>query len=291
MESITDAPPLIIILGQTATGKSRLALKLAQHFGGEIIAADSRTVYQGMDIGTAKPTAEEQKIVRHHLLDILSPTETFSAADFQKHCNEAIADIAGRGKIPFMVGGTGLYIDAVAYNFSFRPLADSIQRRALEEMSVDQLQSLLAEKGIDLPSNSRNPRHLVRTLETDGERPLKQTLRPNTLLLGLSIDAEAHAAKLRSRIEGMLNDGLVDEVRELVRRYGWDAPGLQTPGYRDAKPYLEGRESLEAFKDRLVRNHRLFAKRQKTWFKRDPNIHWISNLNEAVDLITTFLNK
>src|SRR5688572_25180412 len=168
--------PLIVILGPTASGKSALALGLAKQFGGEIIAADSRTVYRGMDIGTAKPSVEEQRQVRHHLIDVVSPDGPFTVADFQRLAFDAIADIGARAKTPLLVGGSGLYIDAVIYNFSFREPSNGLGRSKLQMLSVDQLQELLEEQGIPLPENKKNPRHLIRALETAGEVPQRQAL-------------------------------------------------------------------------------------------------------------------
>ena len=157
MESTSKDTPLVVVLGQTGSGKSAVAMELAERFDGEIIAADSRTVYRGMDIGTAKPTKQDQNQIRHHLLDVVNPNELFSVAAFQTQAQAAIEDIASRNKIPFLVGGSGLYIDAVIYNFSFRRPPDETRRRALQKMTVEELQSLLAKQDIPLPKNSKNP--------------------------------------------------------------------------------------------------------------------------------------
>lgn len=291
MESISDNTPLIVIVGQTASGKSALALRLAQQYNGEIVAADSRTVYRGMDIGTAKPTTEEQRLVRHHLLDIADPGQQFTVADFQRLAGQAITDIADRGHVPFLVGGSGLYVDAVLYNFSLRPLADPFERERLERLSVEELQDELAEQQIPLPFNSQNKRHLIRTLETKGQLPQKGQLRPNTLVIGVSRERDMLEQDITRRVDAMLEAGFVDEVRRLSDRYGWDAPGLQAPGYRAFRSYVEGDSSIEEARQQFIQNDLRYAKRQKTWFKRNPDIHWISNPEGSVDLVTTFLNK
>jgi tRNA dimethylallyltransferase len=291
VESVTDDTPLIVIVGQTASGKSALALRLAQQFDGEIIAADSRTVYRGMDIGTAKPTAAERAVVPHHLIDVVTPDESFNVADFQRLANEAIADIARRGKLPILVGGTGLYVDAVIYNFGFRPTADPHTRQALEALSVAELQERLAEQGIELPDNDHNPRHLVRALEAGGVVGARSPLRPHTLVLGLQVNSEALEQKITQRVDDMVATGLVDEVRLLANQYGWATPALLAPAYKAFRPYLAGVASLEEAKQQFVRFDLQYAKRQKTWFKRNADIQWISNPDEAVDLVTTLLNK
>jgi tRNA dimethylallyltransferase len=266
-------------------------MELARSFNGEIIAADSRTVYKGMDIGTAKPSAQDQKAVRHHLLDIVAPNEPFTVAEFQVRVKGALADIASRGKVPFLVGGSGLYIDAVIYNFTFRRPANETQRRALQNMTVDELQTVIEEEGINLPNNKQNPRHLVRTLETEGELPQKSTLRPNTLIIGLLKDKEELEARIRQRVDAMVEQGFVGEVKDLSERYGWEIPALQAPGYKAFRLYLAGHTSLESAKQQFIQHDLQYAKRQKTWFKRNKDIVWISNPDEAVDLVTTFLNK
>lgn len=291
MESVTDNSPLVVILGQTASGKSALAMDLAIRFGGEIIAADSRTIYRGMDIGTAKPSAEDQSRVRHHLLDVVNPDQSFTAADFQRLANEAIDDISGRGKLPILVGGSGLYVDAVIYDFGFRRQADDGQRSKLERLSVGELQNLIVGRGIALPENKGNARHLIRTLETDGELPRRQGLRPRTLVIGLLKEKEELVETIRLRVDEMVGRGFIDEVGKVVEKYGWDAPALQAPGYKAFRPYVAGQITLDEAKRQFVQNDVRYAKRQKTWFKRNPDINWISKSEDAVDLVTTFLNK
>lgn len=291
MESNTNPAPLIVILGQTASGKSALALKLAERFGGEIICADSRTIYKGMNIGTAKPTADDQRLIPHHLLNIVSPDERFSAAQFQALAFKKIDEISARGKIPFLVGGSGLYIDAIIYDFTFRPQAEPAERARLESLTVSQLQAELRQKDLPLPANNQNKRHLIRTLETGGASSTRRKLRPNTLVLGIEVEQNLLKNRIYSRVEQMVRSGFVDEVSQLASRYGWDAPGLQAPGYRAFRLYLEGRHTLEQTSQLFAREHLHYAKRQKTWFKRNHDIHWISNSEDSVDLITTFLNK
>ncbi len=284
-------PPLVVIVGPTASGKSALAMRLARQFDGEIIAADSRTVYRGMDIGTAKPTPQDQQIVKHHLIDVVEPNERFTVADFKNCAVAAIADIAARGKTPFLVGGSGLYIDAVLYNFTFRKPANVSERERFEVMSVEALQALLAERAIALPANKSNPRHLIRSLETNGQTPERAALRPNTLILGIGMSKEALELAIRERIDRMIEGGFIQEVETLATQYGQSLSAFDTPGYKEFKLYLDGELSLEEAKQQFVRAHLQYAKRQMTWFKRNKDIVWISKTEGAVDLVTTFLNK
>lgn len=291
MEPKSDATPLIAIVGETASGKSALALRLAQRFNGEIIAADSRTVYEGMDIGTAKPTHEERLAVPHHLLDVVTPDKPFSVAVFKRLAEVAIADIASRGNVPFLVGGTGLYVDAVVYNFSFRQKADEALRQQLERLDVEALQEMIQEQDLPMPENKQNPRHLIRAIETKGELPEKHDLRPRTLLLGLRIDHDTLLRKITARVDLMVEQGFVREIARVAEQYGWGAPALQAPGYRAFRAYLLGSGTLDEAKTAFVRNDMQLAKRQRTWFKRNKSIHWISKEEEAADLITTLLSK
>ena len=286
---MTDA--LIVIVGTTASGKTALALELAEKFGGEVICADSRTVYRGMDIGTAKPTLEEQERVAHHLIDVVDPNERFSAAQFKEQAIAAIADIHSRGKLPILVGGTGLYIDAVIFDFQFVEIKDESLRQTLEQLSVEELQREITRLGYVMPENSKNKRYLVRTIERHGETGSKRELRPNTVAIGIAASREVIRQRIENRVEAMFAEGFVDEAKSLVRVFGETAPAFLATGYKAVIPYLRGEISIEQAKADFVKNDYHLAKRQETWFKRNKSIQWVTNPSTAVDITTTFLNN
>ncbi len=292
MASRTDDTPLVVVLGVTGSGKSALGLELARLFNGEIIAADSRTVYKGMDISTAKPTAFERIAVNHSLIDVADPDQTFTVADFKLKAEEAISSIASRSKLPILVGGTGLYIDALLYNFVLRPLSiDEGLRHELSKLSVEELQERILQNGYEFPKDKLNPRRLIRVIESAGAQSDRVGLRPNTLLLGLNLDRGELRRRLELRVDSMMASGLVDEIQVLSKRYGWEAPALQTPGFKAFRGYLNGELSLDAAKQSFVQNDMNLAKRQYTWFKRNKDVHWVKDKEEAVGLVTTFLSK
>lgn len=281
------AGPLIVIVGPTASGKSQLALDLAVQFNGEIICADSRTIYKGMDIGTAKPTASERRSIRHYLLDEISPDQPFTAAEFKAAALAAITDITRRGKLPIMAGGTGLYIDGVIFDFAFLPPVPLEEREELQRMTVEELRQRLINQGIPLPNNDRNARHLIRALETNGAIPVKKGLRPDTLVLGIDKSKDEIQKRIAERVKAMISQGLESEAKALAKKYGWDAPGLSAVGYRE---WRQGDEA-EATSEAIVRDTAQYAKRQRTWFKRNPNINWVKNNSEAVKLLNNFLQE
>lgn len=252
--------PLVVIVGETASGKTALGIELAERFNGEVICADSRTIYRGMDIGTAKPTIAEQARVPHHLLDIRNPDEPYSAAEFQRDAQQAIADIEARGKLPIMVGGSGLYIDAVIYDYQFTDGAG--------------------------PRNPANPRHLAA-----GVGPTNRQLRANTLVLGITRDREDLQQRITQRVHAMLDAGLVKEVQGLVVRYGRDPVAFRGICYQYFADYLDGAVTLDEATQKFIRGDMLLAKKQRTWFKRNKSIQWLDNRGKAVAITTTFLNN
>lgn len=286
MDTADQSIPLIVIVGPTASGKSALGLRLAQELGGEIICADSRTVYIGMDIGTAKPSNEERATVPHHLLDVVESDETFTAAEFKRRSEELVEAIYRRGNVPIVVGGTGLYIDGLIFNYAFLPPVDSEDREELQSLSVEALQARINEKNIPMPENRQNKRHLVRALETNGAVAVKQGLRKHTLVLGIEVGKEDLQARVTLRTDKMISSGLESEVARLAEHYGWDAPGLTAVGYRE----WQGATPAEA-RSLIIRDTMQYAKRQRTWFRRNPHITWVKNDSEAERLTKQFIQQ
>lgn len=256
--------PLVVIVGETASGKSDLAIELAQKFKGEIIAADSRTIYKGMDIGTAKPSKKDQATVPHHLLDVIEPNQKYNVVQFQQDATALIDEIKSRGKLPIMVGGSGLYINSVIFDYQF---TDS-----------------------DGPRDPQNSRHLLKDNTNKSSTNLQQ-LRPNTLVIGLRTDKNVLEQRINARVEQMVENGLVEEAKVLASKYGWDNQALEGSGYQ----YFAGCEvsgpELEEVKKALVRNHMNLAKKQRTWFKRNKYIQWIDSPTKAQALVQTFLTR
>jgi tRNA dimethylallyltransferase len=283
---------LVVIVGETASGKSALALEIAQQFNGELVCADSWTVYKGFDIGTAKASVGEQAKVPHHLLDVANPAEGFSAALFQQLAKKAIADIYSRGKLPILVGGTGLYIDSVLFDYSFLPPSDPGLRTELNAMSLAQVLNRADELELDtIGIDLRNKRRVIRLIENNGIRPGMHELRDNTLVLGIRTEREHLQERIINRVDAMLAAGLENEVRSLAEQYGWGAEPMKGIGYREWQEYFAGSQNLTETRERIIKASMDLAKRQRTWFKRNDSIQWVSDRSNAVDFVTTFLNK
>lgn len=284
--------PLVVIVGETASGKSALALKLAQQIKGEIICADSRTIYKGMDMGTAKPTPDERRLVPHHLLDLVEANDSFNVADFKREAVAAISDIRGRGKLPIMVGGSGLYVDAVIFDYQFREKYDQKIRHALAAKSVDELIKLALAQGISAGDVTKNRRHLVRLLEggpaSDSDR---KTMIEDVTLVGLALPRAQLRRNITIRIETMFKRGLKREVEGLSRQFSWQTEALSGIGYREFEDYFYKRASLASVKRQIIQHTLNLAKRQRTWLKRNPRIKWFDSAEAAEQFILAQLGR
>lgn len=293
---------LIVILGTTACGKSGLGVALAKRYHGEIVSADSRQVYRGLDLGTGKITPEEMEGVPHHMLDVADPGESYSVAQFQRGAYEAIDAIAARGRLPFLVGGTGLYIRAVSEGYVFHAAPpDPALRARLETLSTQELRSGLAALGVGVDTDAWNNRpRLIRLLEKsrNGEDPHSEAQRQpryDVLTLGVSFPRETVCRRIDERLLARLDAGMVQEVAEL-RLQGVSDEFLEGLGleYRYILRYLQGTlPSEDALIDELGRAIKRFAKRQVSWFKKDKDVHWLDMAAdpaaEAAALIDAFL--
>lgn len=284
-------PPLVAIVGPTAVGKSGMAITLATEFGGEIVCADSRTQYRRMDIGTAKPTPAQRAQIPHHLLDLIDPNETFTLAQFQELAYRAIAAITQRGHVPFLVGGSGLYVKCVVEGFSIPQMEpDLALRRALcEEAELKGTEHLYAElKRVDAAAAAHieptNVRRVIRALEVYRQLGVpiselqKRTPPPyRILMIGLTRTMERLEQAIAQRVDEMLAAGLVDEVGALVEAgYSYDLPAMTGIGYREVGMYMRGEIDLAAARALIILKTRRFVRRQYQWFHlSDPTIHWV----------------
>lgn len=283
---------LIAVVGPTASGKSDLALTLAKKHGGEILCADSRTVYRGLDIGAAKPSEDDRRAVLHHLLDLVNPHETLSVAAFKQAAEQAAAEVDARGHVPFLVGGSGLYVDSVLYDYSFPPIADKVARAELESYSnhdlVERLKKLDPEAA--LLTDLANRRRVIRALETVGQPRLRRdSIRPNTLVLGITMNKEIIQKRIEQRIDKMLSQGFFEEVKRLGEQYGWDCEAMSGIGYRAFKEAANGGMTVEQAAQQFVRGDMRLVKKQLTWFKRNQSIHWVTDYAQAEEFVSTFL--
>jgi tRNA dimethylallyltransferase len=285
---------MICIIGPTGSGKSALGMALAKELEGEIIAADSRTIYKGMDIGTAKPNVDDRTTIFHHLIDIINPNEEFSAAEFKKNALKAIKDINSRKHIPIIVGGTGLYVNGLIYDYKFPAGGRNDTRIMLENTDLDVLVERLrildpvAYNRIDL----KNSRRVIRALETIGiSSQSNERLNPNILLIGLRPNIEQLNKQIVQRTNEMLRLGLVKEVRELIIKWGRNPRAFNSPGYAEIIKFIDNSISLSETIN-LINLHTLqLAKRQLTWFKRNEDILWFDSPTDAFEYALSLFNK
>ncbi len=302
--------PIVILVGPTASGKTGVALDWAERLGGEIVSADSMQVYRHMDVGTAKPSLEARQRIAHHLLDVVDPDETFNAAMFQDLADRAIADIHGRGRTALIVGGTGLYIRALHRGLFEGPDGDNLLRDALrhevEERGVEALH--LDLQRLDPEAARRiHPRdvvRIVRALEVYHRTGVPISVhqrrhgfgeeRYHAIYLGISMSKSALYSRIDTRVDGMMANGLLEEVEGLMRLgYGPDLPSMKAIGYRHMAAYLRGELSLDEAVTQMKRDTRRYAKRQMTWFRRLPEVHWFQGeeASDALEKVKRFLDK
>jgi len=305
---------LIVLTGPTAVGKTDLSIKLAKAIGGEIISADSIQVYKHFDIGSAKITPDEMQGIRHHLIDVLEPTEGFDVATFKKMAEEAMEGIYNRGNIPIVTGGTGFYIQALLYDIDFKETEDDGYRKELEalynEKGANYMWNML--KDIDPEAaasiHENNVKRVIRAIEyqhqnnrrisehNQEERAKESPY--NFAYIVLNCNRELLYERINKRVDIMMEGGLVDEVKELLHKYNLtsDMTSMQGIGYKEIVPYIKGESSLEDAEYILKRDTRHFAKRQLTWFKREKDVVWLDKdehktEKEQLDFILNILKE
>jgi tRNA dimethylallyltransferase len=285
--------PLLIVAGPTATGKTKIAIELALRLGAEIISADSMQIYRYMDIGTAKPSPEERKLVPHHLIDLISPAEPFTVADYQRLFSATCQQLQENGVLPLLTGGTGLYIRAVTrgYNFPGPPINQELRsslRQDAQELGKEEMHRRLA--AVDPESAGRiHPNDLKRVLRalevylTTGapisswqkQKRNGKTLPEDTIYIGLARDREELYQRIELRVDLMIAQGLLEEVRGLLEKgFGPELQSMQGLGYKELAPVVKGQTTLEEAVRLLKKRTRNYAKRQMTWFKKEPVEKW-----------------
>lgn len=289
---------LVVLIGPTAVGKTKTSIELAKHFNGEIISGDSMQIYKGMDIGTAKITKEEMDGIQHHLIDIKAPNESFSAAEFQQIVREKIIEISSRGKLPMIVGGTGLYIQSVLYDYQFSEApSDEKYRQELEKKAIQhgnvwlhkELMKLDPKSGENIHPN--NVRRVIRAMEifhctgktmTDYQETQTPEKLYDAAIIGLTMERDKLYERINHRVDVMMENGLLNEVQKLYKMGIKDCQSIQAIGYKELYEFFNGYVSLEEAIVNLKQNSRRYAKRQLTWFRNKMDVSWF-DMTDASD--------
>lgn len=284
--------PLIAIVGPTASGKTSLAIRVAKFCDGEIISADSRAVYRGLDIGTAKPTPEEQLAIPHWGIDLVNPGERFTVADFKSYADEKIAEIRSRNKVSIIVGGTGLYVDAVLYDYKFTSYSSRVDlRKKYEQKSLTELYNYCNKHNITLPENRKNKRYVVNAIMRNNEAPLKNSiLHKNDIVVGITTDKEVLRNRIEQRAKTIVNKSTIAEAQNAAKKWGWNNEAMTGNIYPLVRQYLEGSITIDEMQDKFCTLDWRLAKRQLTWLKRNPEIVW-RELDEAYSYIVRRLEE
>jgi tRNA dimethylallyltransferase len=304
---MTPAPStVVVIVGPTAVGKTALSIQLAERLAGEIVSADSRYLYRGLDIGTAKPTPAERARVPHHLVDVTTPDQPWALAQYQTAALAALRDIRARGRAALLVGGTGQYVRALTEGWQTPPAANPALRAELESELARRGAEALAVRLRQIDPDSaarvdvRNPRRVIRALEvalTTGESFVAQRRRAappfEFVVIGLTLPRPELYARIDARVDAMMRAGLVDEARALAARgYGWELPALSALGYKQIGEYLRGECDLAEAVRRIKRATRAFVRRQANWFRpADPAIHWFDVSRIGADGVLRFIQS
>jgi tRNA dimethylallyltransferase len=298
VEGLVD-PLVVVVLGPTGSGKTSLSVALGKQFAGEIVSCDSVAIYRGLEIGSAKPSAEQREMVPHHLLDVVVPDAFYTAGDYSREARAAIADIAGRGKVPIVTGGTGLYLRALLQGLFAGPQRSAALRERLlrkaETRGPAGLHRIL--KRLDPASAARihanDMAKVIRAIEVTlaASQPMSEAWKQgrealsgyHLLRIGLDPERAALYERINARARAMFAEGLIEETRDLIARYG-RPPALASLGYRQAALYLGGELTLEQAIAAASQGHRNFAKRQLTWFRREPEVCWLHGFGDDPDV-------
>ncbi len=299
-----NKPKVIVICGPTASGKTALSIELAKKINGEIISCDSMQIYKYMDIGTAKPTLEEQKEVKHHLIDFVEPNQRYSVAEYKKDAEKSIEEILSKGKTPIIVGGTGLYVDSLIYGIEYPEIElDEEYRKQLEkEIEEKGLESLYNKaKEIDSkamekisPNDKKRIMRVVEIYKATGKTKTEQEIESRThevkydyRVFAIKMDREKLYERINKRVDMMIEKGLIEEVQNILKKYDKFPTAMQGLGYKEVVEYLDGKTTKEEMIDRIKMQTRRYAKRQITWFKKNKQTIWIENneLSKILEVI------
>ncbi len=300
-----DKPKVIVICGPTASGKTSLSISLAKKINGEIVSCDSMQIYKEMDIGSAKPTVEEMQEIKHYLVDFVSPEKRYSVSEYKEDASKAIEEIINKGKTPIIVGGTGLYLNSLIYNIQYNEMeVDLNYRRELEKEAEEYGLEVLYNRAKEIDPeamekvSANDKKRITRVLEiynatgrnkTELEKKSRKEVPYNYLIFGINMERSILYDRINKRVDIMLEQGLIEEVKNLINKYSNMHTAMQGLGYKEVKEFLDGNISKEEMIEKIKMETRRYAKRQITWFKRIENIIWLDGLNKTEENVNSIM--
>ena len=300
-----DKPKVIVIWGPTASGKTSLSISLAKKINGEIVSCDSMQIYKEMDIGSAKPTVEEMQEIKHYLVDFVSPEKRYSVSEYKEDASKAIEEIINKGKTPIIVGGTGLYLNSLIYNIQYNEMeVDLNYRRELEKEAEEYGLEVLYNRAKEIDPeamekvSANDKKRITRVLEiynatgrnkTELEKKSRKEVPYNYLIFGINMERSILYDRINKRVDIMLEQGLIEEVKNLINKYSNMPTAMQGLGYKEVKEFLDGNISKEEMIEKIKMETRRYAKRQITWFKRIKNIIWLDGLNKTEENVNSIM--
>mgnify|MGYP004612776233 FL=1 len=299
---------VIVICGPTASGKTALSIELAKRINGEVVSADSMQIYKDMDIGSAKVTKEEMQGIKHYLVDCVSPDERYSVANYKLDAKKAIEEILKKGKTPIVVGGTGLYIDALIYEIEYQDIKiNESYRKELESIKQNQGLEVLYERAVKIdpeamkkisPNDSKRIMRVLEIYEATGKNKTEQEAESrlkeipyNYKVFAITMDREKLYERINKRVDIMIENGLIEEVKELLKKYKEFPTAMQALGYKEVKEHLDGKLTKQEMIDKIKQESRRYAKRQLTWFRKNKQTIWIDGLNDMQKNINIILEE
>lgn len=300
-----DKPKVIVICGPTASGKTSLSISLAKKINGEIVSCDSMQIYKEMDIGSAKPTVEEMQEIKHYLVDFVSPEKRYSVSEYKEDASKAIEEIINKGKTPIIVGGTGLYLNSLIYNIQYNEMeVDLNYRRELEKEAEEYGLEVLYNRAKEIDPeamekvSANDKKRITRVLEiynatgrnkTELEKKSRKEVPYNYLIFGINMERSILYDRINKRVDIMLEQGLIEEVKNLINKYSNMPTAMQGLGHKEVKEFLDGNISKEEMIEKIKMETRRYAKRQITWFKRIENIIWLDGLNKTEENVNSIM--